>query len=75
MQLLVCLTQNKISDIVHVGFIHIFLPQFMIYVLINILLLKVGNLYASFRTIDASVSHDGWNIRVEEGRWCLGHYG
>ena len=36
--LLVCLTHNNILDPVHVSFIHILIPNFLIYGLVNVLL-------------------------------------
>ena len=42
--MLVCLTHNNIVDIVHVSFIHILLPQFLMDIIVNIVLFELGHI-------------------------------
>ena len=73
LQLFIGPTHNEILYLVHVGFIYIFLPQFLTDSLIDVLLFEVCHLYVSFGTLGASVRHDVWNLWVGEGRRCIGH--
>ena len=49
------MTQNKIVDLVHVSFIQILLPQFLMYSLINMNFFGVGHFYVYLGTIGARV--------------------
>ena len=66
--------KNKIVDIVHADFIYIFLPQYLMYDLINVLLLKVVHLCVCLGALDSHTRNDCWHLCVREGRRCLGHY-
>ena len=57
----------------HVSFIHILLPQFLMGILVNIFLFKVGHLPVRIGTLDACVRDDFWHLWVGEGWKCLGH--
>ena len=59
----------------HVSFIHIFLCHFLVDVLVDVLILKIGHLCVSLGTIDSHIWDDFWHLRVQEGCWCLGHDG
>ena len=72
---LICMNHNNIVDLVHVGFIHIFLPQFMADGLANVLVFEVGHLCVSLGTFEDCVRGYCFHIWVEEGRRFLGHDG
>ena len=57
----------------HVGFMQIFLPQFLIDGLVDVLVFEVGHICVPIGTIDACVRDDFWHIWVKEGLWCIGH--
>ena len=58
------MTQDEIVYLVYVGFIHIFIPQFLMDDIINVLLFEVGHIYVSFGIIGVSACHNVQNIRV-----------
>ena len=57
----------------HVGFVYISLPQFLMAGLTDVLIFVIGHIYVNFVIIGASLRHDGWCIWFREGRRCLGH--
>ena len=67
------MTHNKIVDIVHVGFIHILIPQFLTDGLVNVIILEVGHLCIRLGMIDTCVRDDCWHLWFGEGLRCLGH--
>ena len=69
------MNHNKIVDIVHVVFIHIFIPSFLTDGLINIIILEVGSFYNNRGTLNTSVCDDGCKFCVGECLRYLGHYG
>ena len=69
------MNHNKIVDLVHVGFLRIFITDFLKDGLIDVLLSEVGNFYVSLGTIDAHICDNGWHLRDEQGLQCLGHDG
>ena len=69
------MTHNNIVDILHVGFIHIFLPQFLTDGLVNVLLLQVGHLCVSLGKLNTHARDHCWHPRVGEGIRCLGRDG
>ena len=52
------MTNNKIVYLVYVGFIHIFLNQFLMDGLVNVLPLEVYHLFVCLGKLDACVRHD-----------------
>ena len=75
MQLIVGLKHNKIVDILHVGFIYIFLPQFLTYGLVRVTLFEVVHLQVSFVTLEGCIWDYCSYLRVRECCRCLGNYG
>ena len=73
LQLLVCLTQNNILDLVHVSFIHTLIPQFLIDGLVNILIFEEGNLCIHLGILDDRVRDDFWHLWVGGGFQCLSY--
>ena len=59
----------------HVNFIHILLPQFMIDCLVGVLLFEVGHISVSIGIFDACVWYYFWHLQVRKVRQCLGHDG
>ena len=55
MQFLLYLTYNKVVHVVHVYFVDILLPHFLMDILINSLIFKVGHLHVRFGMIDTLV--------------------
>ena len=68
------MTHNKIVDIVHVSFIHILLPQLLMYSLVNVILLEIDHLCVRLGMLDTRVRDDCWYLWVGGGFWCLSHY-
>ena len=58
----------------HVSFIHILLPQFLMDILVNIVIFEVAHFTVCLGTLGAGVRDDCWHLWVEEGFRCLGHY-
>ena len=56
----------------HVGFIFIFIPQFLMDGLIGVLLFNMGHFGVSFGVLGSIVCHDSWNILLVEGIRFLG---
>ena len=75
LKFLISMTPKNIVNIVYVGFIHLFLPQFLTDGLVNILLFEVGHLCVSIGMLDDRVRDYGWHIRVGVGCQCLINYG
>ena len=67
------MNHKNIVDNVHVGFINIFLPQFLTDGIIDVLLFEVGHIYVSLGMIDTRVWDDYWHIGFREGLRCLDH--
>ena len=75
LQWLVGISHNKIVNIVHVGFVYIFLPWFLIDDLVDVLLFEVGHLYVTLGKVDVLVWVYCWHIQVEKGHRYIGHDG
>ena len=57
----------------HICFVDILLPYFLMDGLVNNLIFEVGHLHIHFGMFGARVRYDCWNIWVGEGSRCLGH--
>ena len=73
LRLCIGLTHKEIVDIIHVGSIFIFLPQFSTNGLIDVIFLKIDHSGVSFGMLVSSIHHNSWHLLVKEGLWCLGH--
>ena len=69
------MNHNYIVYFVHVGFVHIFITQFLTDGLISVLLFKLGHFYVSFGTLSARFCHDGCHLLDGGGLRCFGHDG
>ena len=69
------ITPNNILDLVHVSYIHIFLPQFLTDGLATVTLFVVGHLWVRLGTLDTRFRDYFWHLWVGEDFWCLGHDG
>ena len=58
----------------HVSFIHILLPQFLMDGL-NDIIFELGHLYVCLRTLNARARAEFWNLWAREGFRCTGYYG
>ena len=58
----------------YVSFIHILLPQFLTYRLVNILLFEICCLSVCLRRLSAGVRDDCWYLWIIEGFRCIDHY-
>ena len=58
LELLVFLIHNKMLDLVHVGFIHIYFPQFLTDELFDVLLFEVVHLCVSLGKLNTRVRDD-----------------
>ena len=75
LQLIVCLTQNKIVHILNIIFIHIFIPHFLKNGLVNVLLFEEGRICVRLGTLNTRSRDDCWHLWVRSGCWCLVHGG
>ena len=73
--MLVCLTHNKIVDLLHVCFIHTLLSQSLTNSLVNILLFEVVHFFVCLGTLNARVRDYLWNLWFRKVFWCLGNDG
>ena len=73
--LIVCLTYNKFVDIVHVCFVDILLPQFLMDILIDTLLFEVVHLCVCVGILKSYVRDDYWHLWFGGGIWGLSHDG
>ena len=64
LKFLVVLNHNKTVYLIHVGFIHIFITQFLTDGPVDVLLLDVARLYVSLGMLDAHVRDYCWNLQV-----------
>ena len=62
--------ENNAVVLVHVGFIHIFLSQYLTGGLIYVLLLELGYFYINIVALNSSVNDDGWDLRVKKSSFC-----
>ena len=69
------MNHKKIVDHVHVGFIHIFIPQFLTDGIIDVIIFEIGHLYVSLGMLDTRVWDYCWHIGVGGGLRCLDHDG